>query len=94
MKLKFEFYKFIVYGSENLEAIYQNLVKYLQFGIALPNFGIIFHQLPKFSKYHVFHATADFFKTNSTMLEEVDKNCTKLHQIVCICYLFCELPGK
>ena len=61
IKLKFGFYKFIVYGSENLEAIYQNLVKYLQFGIALPNFGIIFHQLPKFSKYHVFHATADFF---------------------------------
>ena len=58
-----------------MEAIYQNLVKYLQFGIALPNFDIIFYQLPKFGKYY---ATADFFKTNSTMLEEVDRNCTKL----------------
>ena len=69
-----DFIKFIVYGSENLEEIYQNLVKYLQFGIALPNFGTIFHQLPKFGKFDVFHATADFFKTNSTMLEEVDRN--------------------
>ena len=78
IKLKFGFYKFIVYGSENLATIYQILVKYLKFGIALPNFRKLFYQLPKFGKNHLFHATADFFKTNLTIHEEVERNCIKL----------------
>ena len=64
-----------------MEAIYQNLVKYLEYGIALPNFDIIFYQLPKFGKYLMFHATADFSRQIQPCLKnwtEIAPNCVYL----------------